>query len=462
MIEHYYNNDKLFGERWFSYPNLYKSIVENLEDGDVIVEVGAWKGRSTSFLAVEIANSKKDICLYVVDTWEGSVEHIEDSVDLGLTDLYDTFINNMKPVEQYYFPLKITSEEASKKFKDNSLKFVFLDGSHEYEDIKSDIKNWLPKVKSDGILAGHDYYIHGEDWFPGVKQAVNEELSNVLTQEDCWIFKKDRVSLTIREKLHDFPSVNFISIEQSEDRRKLLYENFANFGIKNITAHIYKKYNDEEHNVICGPLNLLPCGRGPVTSHLKAIREWYENTDEPYTFFCEDDITFDSVKYWNFTWKEFFNKLPSDWKCVQLCLVSDDTFFYYPEGVKLRHRCFDDWSGCAYLITREHAKNLIDSYYYGETFYLEYRGSDKDLRSSYQTSYWILLPQIENIIYSQFNTSQEYSIYTCPLFLENVYVFESTWVLDNANVLNRISYDQILNWWKTEGKKVKVDELIPF
>lgn len=199
MIEHYYNDDNIFGEKWFSYPNLYKDIVENLEDGDIIVEVGAWKGRSTSFLAVEIANSKKNVSLYVVDTWRGSLEH----KDFDLDNLYYTFIENMKPVEEYYFPLHITSEQASKKFKDNSLKFVFLDGSHEYEDVKKDIQNWLPKVKVGGILAGHDYYVNGHDWFPGVKRAVNEELSDVSTQEDCWIFKKDNF-VSVKKNLEIF------------------------------------------------------------------------------------------------------------------------------------------------------------------------------------------------------------------------------------------------------------------
>jgi hypothetical protein len=199
MIEHYYYNDSIFEENWFTYLNLYRDIVASLEDGDVIVEVGAWKGRSTSFLAVEIANSRKNITLYVVDTWEGSAEHKKAFPNIEFNNLYYTFINNMRPVEEYYFPLKISSEEASRKFKDNSLKFVFLDGSHEYEDVKKDIQNWLPKIKIGGVLAGHDYYVSQTDWFPGVKQAVNEELYDITVQENCWIYKKNVHSLSLKK-----------------------------------------------------------------------------------------------------------------------------------------------------------------------------------------------------------------------------------------------------------------------
>jgi GR25 family glycosyltransferase involved in LPS biosynthesis len=204
----------------------------------------------------------------------------------------------------------------------------------------------------------------------------------------------------------------------------------------------------------------LTCGRGPVTSHLKAIKKWYESTDEQYTFFCEDDLSLDTVKYWNFTWSDFFNKLPANWKCVQLCLVSDDVFYFYKNGLKMRYRCFNDWSGCAYLITREHAKNLIENYYFDDTFYLEYKGNDKEYRSSLENAYWFLLPHIENLVFTQFYSEKSYSIYTIPLFLENVFLFDSTWTPKDANTLNKNSYNQVLNWWQTKGKEIEIDELM--
>lgn len=184
-LDHIYQQPE-FGENWFSYPNLYAEMVRKFPSGSKFVEIGCWKGKSSSFMAIEILNSRKNIEFTCVDTWEGSREHENISHD----DLYGTFLSNMRPLAGYYSHIRNTSLSASSEFADSSLDFVFIDASHEYEDVKADILAWLPKVKPGGILAGHDYYAEGYDYFPGVKQAVNEVLPSVQTSEDCWIFVK--------------------------------------------------------------------------------------------------------------------------------------------------------------------------------------------------------------------------------------------------------------------------------
>lgn len=451
IINHICQNPE-FGEEWFSYPNLYKSVVEKFPSGSKFVEVGSWKGKSSAYMAVEIANSNKNIDFYCVDTWEGSIEH-KNNTEISM--LYDIFLSNMKPVESYYTPLKMKSLDAVSRFGDHSLDFVFIDGSHEYEDVKEDIKAWLPKVKPGGILAGHDYYIEGTDWFPGVKQAVNEELSGFETAEKCWIFQVPN-EITITEKLKNFPSVNFISIEESQERRDVLYEMFEKYGISNVTPHIYKRYSDEDHKIIEGPLT-AQISNGPVTSHLKAIREWYESTNEEYTIICEDDFSFDSVKYWNFTWEEFFRQLPKDWNLIQLCLIREDMFCFFNPEVKLRNRCWCDWSCCAYLISRKHAENLIKNYYPDDCIHLEYKGIDKQLRENENSSYWSCLPSSENIIYSPFEDIRG-EIYAFPLFVENI-SFNSTWSGTTDNWLNVKCHDEIMNWWKITGQNKNLNDL---
>jgi len=183
-MEHFYQN---IGEDWFSYPNLYKKIVESSNDDSHLVEVGSWKGRSASFMAVEIINSNKKIKFDCVDTWEGSIEHQLDDVIIE-KKLYDTFLSNIESVKHVIKPIKMTSVEASKLYEDNSLDFVFIDASHEYEDVKEDILSWLPKVKVGGVLAGHDY----GDVFDGVVKAVDEifNYTDLEISEGCFIYKK--------------------------------------------------------------------------------------------------------------------------------------------------------------------------------------------------------------------------------------------------------------------------------
>lgn len=183
-IEHIYTQEQ-FGEDWFSYSTIYEFVVDIFPDGSKFVEVGCWKGKSSAFMAVEIANSGKKIDFYCVDHWLGGPDHKGWDI---LPKLYDIWTTNMKPLKDYFIEMKMSSIDASKKFDDQSLDFVFIDASHEYEDVKSDIEAWMPKVKVGGIIAGHDY----EEYFPSVQKAVNELLSGKEfdVYQKCWIYKK--------------------------------------------------------------------------------------------------------------------------------------------------------------------------------------------------------------------------------------------------------------------------------
>ena len=179
-MEHFYTKEQ-FGEDWFTYSNLYSEMVKKFPSGSTFVEVGSWKGKSSSFMAVEIASSHKDINFYCVDTWLGSIEH-QNNPELPI--IFDLFKSNMSPVEKYYTAVRRESLEAAKLFRDKSLDFVFIDASHEYEDVKKDIGAWKPKIKAGGVLAGHDYQ------HPPIKEAIRYHQLNVeeRLKEDCWVY----------------------------------------------------------------------------------------------------------------------------------------------------------------------------------------------------------------------------------------------------------------------------------
>jgi glycosyltransferase involved in cell wall biosynthesis len=186
LMEHFYQS---IGEDWFTYPNLYSRMVKEAKDGYKFVEVGAWKGRSSCFLAVEIHNSKKLISFDVVDTWLGSDEHIEFEV-VKTNKLYKEFLENIKSVKHIINPIRMTSLEASKLYENDSLDFVFIDASHRYEDVKNDLEAWLPKIKEGGFLAGHDY-----GYWESVTNAVNDffeekKLNFQNIGESCFMYQK--------------------------------------------------------------------------------------------------------------------------------------------------------------------------------------------------------------------------------------------------------------------------------
>ena len=67
----------------------------------------------------------------------------------------------------------MNSIQASSRYEDRSLDFVFIDGSHLYEAVKADIQAWLPKVKFGGFIGGHDYGNSNEP-LNGVQRVVDE------------------------------------------------------------------------------------------------------------------------------------------------------------------------------------------------------------------------------------------------------------------------------------------------
>ena len=174
-VEHIYESI----EGWFNFEDLYSQVASKTQNGWKLVEIGCWQGRSAAFLATELANSGKTFDFYCVDTWDGSEEHLNENSHaysplVQQKDwLYNKFLTNMEPLKDYFTPIRKESIEAAKDFEDNSLDFVFIDASHDYNNVMADLEAWYPKMKkceccgrSDSILTGHDFIARG------VSQAV--------------------------------------------------------------------------------------------------------------------------------------------------------------------------------------------------------------------------------------------------------------------------------------------------
>lgn len=208
MIDHFYQ--PIPG--WFSkeHQEFYQRTVKNLPDASHVVEVGAWMGKSTSYMAVEIANSGKTIKFDCVDHWQGSVEHIEYQ-EIKDGTLYEKFLVNIAPVLEFVTPIKKSSVDAAKDYPDESLDVVFLDGSHELDDVLDDICAWMPKLKPGGILAGDDFNEHE---YPGVYNAVHQLLNDITIDRTIWIYQKPPLPIPISVVTDSY--INLLPNEDSE------------------------------------------------------------------------------------------------------------------------------------------------------------------------------------------------------------------------------------------------------
>jgi len=77
------------------------------------------------------------------------------------------------------------SNKAHKRVEDESIDFVFIDASHDYDSVYEDIKYWAPKVKKGGIVAGHDID------FLSVRMAVqSHRVKYEETYDNVWFYEK--------------------------------------------------------------------------------------------------------------------------------------------------------------------------------------------------------------------------------------------------------------------------------
>ncbi len=138
--------------------------------GGVFVEVGSWKGRSTSFIGATCnANGTRLVC---VDHWRGSRDVLAGryAAALAIEDVERTFRENMTALGIAVEVLAASSTEAAARFEPGSVDRVFLDASHDHASVAEDLRVWSERLRQGGILAGHDY----ADKHPEVRAAVDE------------------------------------------------------------------------------------------------------------------------------------------------------------------------------------------------------------------------------------------------------------------------------------------------
>jgi hypothetical protein len=180
---------------WFSYQNVYDRMVSTGFDGAVFVELGAWFGKSTNYLASAIRKSGKKINLTSIDTWKGTVDEKlhQNIVGTFNGDIFYEFIDNTMISGNYASIdyIKDTSKNAANNFPNCSIDFMMIDGGHSYEDVKEDMTIWYNKIKPGGVISGDDF---GTEHFTGLTRAVEEFFYGQVEQSIwSWLRNKPRI-----------------------------------------------------------------------------------------------------------------------------------------------------------------------------------------------------------------------------------------------------------------------------
>lgn len=245
-------------------------------------------------------------------------------------------------------------------------------------------------------------------------------------------------------KLDGIPPIHIVSLNESEGRRNNLKKWFDKFNITNYKFHLFKRFEENDY-VINGKYSHLlePDGKGSITSHFLLLKDWYENTTDPHCLVIEDDLSLETVDYWNFTWKEFEENLPYGWNCIQLVLIREN----HNENYSFQLRSMCDWCAAAYLIRREYVEYLLNNYYTNNCFQL----TINDLEYP---------PVIEHLLFSK-----KSEVYSFPLFVEDINNTQSTFrhkekLYFGHGPHHHNSYYDVISWWKNKGYDQSLFEVV--
>ena len=225
-------------------------------------------------------------------------------------------------------------------------------------------------------------------------------------------------------KLKNFGPLYYINLDGQPERDTAMQSMCKYWELNPTRISAFDGRNSSLNHILEGSHDIgISSGEvGCVTSHLKAIKQWYETTDTPYAIFAEDDVSFDTARFWKFTWDEFVEKLPYDWDVVQLAIINPGVVY-----ASMHARWVNDFSTACFMVTRHHAKKLIDHHCVGDKFRL-----DQGVKPR---------PVADDLIY---NCGRTYAI---PLFHYKIELGSSIHP-DHIEVFHKGSHQGILDHWR--------------
>ncbi len=131
-------------------------------------EIGVWEGKFSD----QICLANEGVQLLCVDPWAPYAAYREKKNDKERLD--SAYRETQARLAPYNCTIvRKTSTAAARDVADRSLDFIYLDANHEEPFVRDDLAVWAQKVRSSGVVAGHDYGVNPRKSFIQVKPAVD-------------------------------------------------------------------------------------------------------------------------------------------------------------------------------------------------------------------------------------------------------------------------------------------------
>jgi len=176
-----------------------EKIAKTLPENAVIVEVGSMFGRSAVCWA---QHSPKTSNIYCIDTWDTEYTPKHSIIELNCMlhkfplngkqyNLFSEFTNNTKSFNNIKMIRGYCPRETA--WSGIPIDLLFLDASHLNPNDWEILEYFMPFIKENGIISGHDYE---KEEFPDVVENVSK-LENMFNKKvklfeysSVWMIKK--------------------------------------------------------------------------------------------------------------------------------------------------------------------------------------------------------------------------------------------------------------------------------
>lgn len=146
-----------------NYDQLFKGVTSRRDtplildrlEAKRVCEVGVRKGE---FFEILVRGRKLKLAV-AIDIWEGYLQDSQNDenhsrFDLGI--MRRIFELKFKPLPGVVIVNEL-SQIAVEAFPDELFDFVYLDADHTRKETTKDLMRWWDKVRTGGVIAGHDY-----------------------------------------------------------------------------------------------------------------------------------------------------------------------------------------------------------------------------------------------------------------------------------------------------------------
>lgn len=141
-----------FGERSFHW--MWKLLIDEMPSTFSFCEIGVFRGQVLSLVKMLASASVRSVERYGITPLNSTGGHWESDYWADIEKLHDTFFI---PKDYDLLVGLSTNPKIIEQAKEKApFDILYIDGSHEYADVVSDLKNYLPMVRRGGYLVIDD------------------------------------------------------------------------------------------------------------------------------------------------------------------------------------------------------------------------------------------------------------------------------------------------------------------